>query len=335
MAQLPIERAKLCDAISELIDNQGDNNKNSLTGKMVRDHLQEKFKVDLKPYKKIVDKIVMRTYQKKMNGSSATESDEDSDNDESHHDTSSAGASTSRKTGSESDSDHGVASTDRFKKDKTKRKKREAPTEEVNEDENDLMSVVKKRPRAAARAANANLRKTRSFIRTKKPGNCPFTPKTKLCYISDSLQKVTHSKYMRRCDVVSSVWNYVRVNNLTDPKDKRYVLSDSLLQEIVKKNRFLGFGMMKILVKHVIDPSELGSEFVAEADVERDRLRNKWMIENEKLGDDTAPADGEADADADGDADADADADGDGDADADDTASNSNDENNGSETSDN
>lgn len=43
-------------------------------------------------------------------------------------------------------------------------------------------------------------------------------------------------------------------------QDKRYVLSDGPLLKLFKKKRFLAFGVMKVLVGHIIEPKFLSEE---------------------------------------------------------------------------
>ncbi|SCA64389.1 DNA topoisomerase 1 [Chlamydiales bacterium SCGC AB-751-O23] len=55
-------------------------------------------------------------------------------------------------------------------------------------------------------------------------------PKSFLC--SDLLQSIIQEKSSTRGDAIKKLWDYIRKNNLQDPKDKRVILPDSLLSQL-------------------------------------------------------------------------------------------------------
>ena len=57
---------------------------------------------------------------------------------------------------------------------------------------------------------------------------------------------------MPRAQVVKSLWAYIKDNELQDPKNKRNILCDDKLRELLGVEKFLGFGMMKYLNKHFL-----------------------------------------------------------------------------------
>jgi upstream activation factor subunit UAF30 len=51
-------------------------------------------------------------------------------------------------------------------------------------------------------------------------------------------------------EIVKKVWEYIKENNLQDPENKRYILSDEKMLKIFPE-RFLGFSMMKYLKSYI------------------------------------------------------------------------------------
>ncbi|VDL79838.1 unnamed protein product [Nippostrongylus brasiliensis] len=103
------------------------------------------------------------------------------------------------------------------------------------------MTAVKHRRRAAADKAAQILKKTadRTDRSKKKDKNAPkgdhsgkFGRMTKLCLLSEELQSIVGARFMKRCDVISKMWEYIRANNLLDPKDKRFCLVDDKLRGV-------------------------------------------------------------------------------------------------------
>ncbi|KAL6543465.1 hypothetical protein OROHE_010087 [Orobanche hederae] len=55
---------------------------------------------------------------------------------------------------------------------------------------------------------------------------------------------------LRRCDVVKRIWVYIKQNNLQDPSDKRQIICDEKLKELLDVDTFHGFSMLKFLSPH-------------------------------------------------------------------------------------
>lgn len=76
-----------------------------------------------------------------------------------------------------------------------------------------------------------------------------------MCALSPELATLLGRRYSRRSDVVKEMWNYLRANNLQDPKNKQFYYLDEPLKKIFGKGakRIKAFGMMGKLKCHVKD----------------------------------------------------------------------------------
>lgn len=186
----------------------------------------------------------------------------------------------------DSDSDSGVddaeVHTSASRKKKPVPEKKSAP---------DMASTIKSSRRAAAsdalkqiRHASGNRYGNGKKKKEKDPNedtSGKFGPMTKLCYISPELQQVTKDQWMKRCDVMKVMWDYIKENNLKDPKNGQFVICDDVLLSIFNKNRFKGFGMAKFLTKHIIGINDLVPEMREAAEAEMEKRRNE-MKERER-----------------------------------------------------
>ncbi|KAL6551980.1 hypothetical protein OROGR_008134 [Orobanche gracilis] len=70
--------------------------------------------------------------------------------------------------------------------------------------------------------------------------------------LSEALVKFlgTGEDSLRRCDVVRRMWVYIKQNNLQDPSDKRQIICDEKLKELLDVDTFHGFSMLKLLSPH-------------------------------------------------------------------------------------
>ncbi|XP_044507423.1 upstream activation factor subunit spp27-like isoform X3 [Mangifera indica] len=73
----------------------------------------------------------------------------------------------------------------------------------------------------------------------------------KLCSLSPQLQKLLGVSELARTQVVKKIWEYIKENNLQDPKNKKKILCDKSLQEIFRVNSIDMFQMNKALSKHI------------------------------------------------------------------------------------
>lgn len=81
---------------------------------------------------------------------------------------------------------------------------------------------------------------------TKKPNalQTPLTP-------SPALAAIVGSDKLARGEVVKKVWDYIKANNLQDPKDKRRIIADAKLRPIFEADSVTMFEMNKHLAKHL------------------------------------------------------------------------------------
>lgn len=56
---------------------------------------------------------------------------------------------------------------------------------------------------------------------------------------------------MPRSQIVSKIWEYIKANNLQDPKDKRQINADAKLEKIFGGKKASMFEMNKHISKHV------------------------------------------------------------------------------------
>ncbi|KAG1673969.1 hypothetical protein FOA52_015725 [Chlamydomonas sp. UWO 241] len=78
---------------------------------------------------------------------------------------------------------------------------------------------------------------------------------TKLCLLSPALAKVLGVERESRTQVVKKIWEYVRANNLQDPKDKRKIKADEALRPIFPCTVTM-FSMNKHLAKHIFNDDD-------------------------------------------------------------------------------
>jgi len=69
--------------------------------------------------------------------------------------------------------------------------------------------------------------------------------------LSDSLGSFLGAKEMSRTQIVKKLWEYIKANNLQDPTDKRFIISDNKLRKVFGIDRFSGFSMSKMLNEHL------------------------------------------------------------------------------------
>lgn len=68
---------------------------------------------------------------------------------------------------------------------------------------------------------------------------------------SDELGAIIGTKAMTRADVVSAVWDYIKKNDLQDPKDRRNIKADEKLAKVFGKKEASMFEMNKHLSAHL------------------------------------------------------------------------------------
>ena len=95
----------------------------------------------------------------------------------------------------------------------------------------------KKAPAGAKEAGKAEGKKVNALQQPLKP--------------SAELAAVVGEGPLPRAEVVSKVWDYIKSNNLQNPKDKREILADDKLRPIFGKDKVTMFEMNKHLAAHL------------------------------------------------------------------------------------
>ena len=68
---------------------------------------------------------------------------------------------------------------------------------------------------------------------------------------SAQLGAVVGASPMPRTEVTKKLWQYIKKNNLQDPKQKRMINADDKLRPIFKKDQVSMFDMTKLVNKHL------------------------------------------------------------------------------------
>ena len=74
---------------------------------------------------------------------------------------------------------------------------------------------------------------------------------TKPVQPSDELAVITGKDPLPRSEVVSKMWEYIKKNDLQNPKDKREILADDTLKPLFGKDKATMFEMNKLLSAHM------------------------------------------------------------------------------------
>lgn len=72
----------------------------------------------------------------------------------------------------------------------------------------------------------------------------PLTP-------SKDLAAVIGSEPLPRTEAVSKIWDYIKKNDLQNPKNKREILADDKLKPVFGKDKVTMFEMNKYLAQHL------------------------------------------------------------------------------------
>jgi chromatin remodeling complex protein RSC6 len=68
---------------------------------------------------------------------------------------------------------------------------------------------------------------------------------------SPELAAIAGKEPLKRTEVVSKVWDYIKKHNLQDPKDKRQIVADDKLEKVFGKKEVSMFEMNKHLSAHL------------------------------------------------------------------------------------
>ncbi|KNE71754.1 hypothetical protein AMAG_16060 [Allomyces macrogynus ATCC 38327] len=105
-----------------------------------------------------------------------------------------------------------------------------------------------KRGRPATRGAAAAAKKAKSESSTTEKRGSGFTVPRKL---SPQLAAVVGTDVLGRPMAVKKLWEYIKQHDLQDPADRRYILCDKQLREVLGVDRVSSFGMQKLLSPHI------------------------------------------------------------------------------------
>lgn len=84
--------------------------------------------------------------------------------------------------------------------------------------------------------------------KTKRKPNAAFM---KALRPSAALAAVVGNKPLPRTQVVKKIWDYIKKNNLQNPKNKRNILADAKLKAIFGKNEVTMFELASLVGKHL------------------------------------------------------------------------------------
>lgn len=108
-----------------------------------------------------------------------------------------------------------------------------------------LSQEMKKKP---VKDKEANRKKVIKKLKTSNPLN------TKKMLLSPQLQNLLGGQTeLARTEIVKGIWAYVRKHNLQNPRDRKEILCDKLMQAVFGRNVTI-FSMNKILLNHITDP---------------------------------------------------------------------------------
>jgi upstream activation factor subunit UAF30 len=208
----------------------------TITTKLIRKQLENDFNVHFstKEEKKAINDLIRRIYDEVTEQSEEEESEEEEE-----------------KSYGLSDDEY-VDSIKNSKSDGINHTNLVSSEEEMNSDsvDSDVYDDVNK----AVKAGDKRKRKTKTKTKAKakktkrKPGsgglNAPLI-------LSEKLGKFLGAEQMSRTEIVKNLWAYIKENDLQDPADKRFILSDSKLKNVFGVDRFSGFSMNKLLNDHL------------------------------------------------------------------------------------
>lgn len=81
-------------------------------------------------------------------------------------------------------------------------------------------------------------------------------PKQPIWILSQDLTAIVGQDRMSRPKVVQKIWEYIRAHDLQNPKDKRQIICDTMLQKVMKKSKVTMFNMNAALSAHFLEKVE-------------------------------------------------------------------------------
>jgi chromatin remodeling complex protein RSC6 len=116
--------------------------------------------------------------------------------------------------------------------------------------EKNMAKTAEKRGKDETKAAEKKVKATGKPASGARGGiTAPVTP-------SKELAEIVGKNDLPRSEVVSKVWEYIKKNDLQDPKDRRQINADDKLEKIFGKKSASMFEMNKHLSKHLAAPKK-------------------------------------------------------------------------------
>ena len=85
----------------------------------------------------------------------------------------------------------------------------------------------------------------------KKPSEVKVNALQKPVQLSEQLAAVIGSGPLSRGQVVSKIWEYIRLHNLQNPENRREIVADDQLRKVFGKDKVTMFEMNKHLAAHL------------------------------------------------------------------------------------
>jgi upstream activation factor subunit UAF30 len=140
----------------------------------------------------------------------------------------------------------------------------------------DLTEKPKKEPKKRKRKVKEEAGAARKKRKAKKPG---LQPPYKL---SEDMAKVVGKDILPRPQVVTALWHYIKSNELQNPSDKREIICDDLLKNVMGgEQRVTMFNMNRYITQHLLEKLD----------------RSAYNYEDDKAGDVFADAEEGANSD--------------------------------------
>jgi len=253
------------DLKKEIQDILKDADLDNTSAKKVRLQLQEKLDCDLTERKKEVDALVMEVIDEQTQDEEGEEEEEESEEEEEEEKpTKKAAARKRADSGSDSDedeepSDGGGSDYEPDEPVKIKGSSKKAAAKRKNKFGSDVessgeewgggASAKKKKKTQRKKKADSDDDDDEKPKKKRKAGakNGYIKP----VKLSADLADIVGGEEMPRHEVVKRMWQYIKDNNLQDPKNRQMIKCDDKLSKVIPTKKFRGFGMAKFLKDHM------------------------------------------------------------------------------------
>ncbi|XP_031568967.1 upstream activation factor subunit spp27-like [Actinia tenebrosa] len=227
----------------------------SLTSRIVRNNLEERFNISLKDRKKEIDELLMSMIeenqdQKNEDGDVPTNGAVDSEQESQSEDEDEEPATKKAKKEKKSSVSKSGATNKQMSKKTESRENKDDDDAEVARKLHESERGLRTRKQPAKRTQKNSTKKE-----PKPKGEKSRTGFGKPMILSPELAEIMEADQLSRSEVVKKMWQIIRERNLTDPKDKRYHICDPQLLKVFGTKRVRTFSMMKYLKQHIKDPA--------------------------------------------------------------------------------